>query len=77
MPGVKYGKITPKGIYLTNQDGKDVFLEADNIILATGSTPNKALGEALKGSTWSSRKSGIVSNRGVSVRPSRKESGPP
>jgi hypothetical protein len=34
---------------LTNQDGKDVFLEADNIILATGSTPNKVLGEALKG----------------------------
>jgi NADH dehydrogenase FAD-containing subunit len=48
MPGVKYGKITPNGIYLTDQGGKDVFLEADNIVLATGSTPNKALGKALK-----------------------------
>jgi len=48
MPGVKYGKSRPK-VYLTDQDGKDVFLEADNIILATGSTANKVLGEALKG----------------------------
>jgi pyruvate/2-oxoglutarate dehydrogenase complex dihydrolipoamide dehydrogenase (E3) component len=46
---VKYGKITLKGIYLTDKDGKDVFLEADNIVLATGATPNKALGKALKG----------------------------
>ena len=49
MPQVKYGKITPEGIYLTDKEGKEVFLEADNIVLATGSTPNKALGESLKG----------------------------
>ena len=49
MPKVKYGQITAKGIYLTDQDGKEVFLGADNIVLATGSTPNKALGEALQG----------------------------
>ena len=49
MPQVKYGQITPKGISLTNKEGKEVFLEADNIVLATGSTPNKALGESLKG----------------------------
>jgi pyruvate/2-oxoglutarate dehydrogenase complex dihydrolipoamide dehydrogenase (E3) component len=49
MSKVKYGKITLKGIYLTDKDGKDVFLEADNIVLATGATPNKALGKALKG----------------------------
>jgi 2-enoate reductase len=49
MSRVKYGKITPKGLYLTDKDGKDVFLEADNIVLATGATPNKALGKALKG----------------------------
>ena len=49
MPQVKYGKITPKGIKLTNKEGKEVFLEADNIVLATGATPDKALGESLKG----------------------------
>ena len=49
MPQVKYGKITPKGLNLTDKEGKEVFLEADNIVLATGATPNKALGESLKG----------------------------
>ena len=59
MPKVKYGKITAKGIYLSDRDGKEVFLEADNIVLATGSTPDKALGEALQG------RSGLRGNRGL------------
>jgi len=29
MPQVKYGQITPKGVNLTNKEGKEVFLEAD------------------------------------------------
>jgi pyruvate/2-oxoglutarate dehydrogenase complex dihydrolipoamide dehydrogenase (E3) component len=49
MPKVKYGKITENGISLTDKDGKDVFIAADNIILATGATPDKALGKALQG----------------------------
>ena len=49
MPQVQYGKITRNGIKLTNKEGKEVFLEADNIVLATGATPDKALGESLKG----------------------------
>jgi NADPH-dependent 2,4-dienoyl-CoA reductase/sulfur reductase-like enzyme len=49
MPQVKYGQITPKGLSLTDKEGKEVFLEADNIVLATGSKAEKALGEALKG----------------------------
>ena len=49
MPQVIYGQITPKGISLTNKEGTEVFLEADNIVLAAGSTPDKALGESLKG----------------------------
>ena len=49
MPQVKYGQITSKGISLTNKEGMEVFLEADNIVLAAGSTPDKALGESLKG----------------------------
>ena len=48
-PQVQYGQITPKGIKLTNKEGKEVFLEADNIVLAAGATPDKALGESLKG----------------------------
>jgi 2,4-dienoyl-CoA reductase-like NADH-dependent reductase (Old Yellow Enzyme family)/thioredoxin reductase len=49
MPQVKYGEITATGLNLTDKEGKEVFLEADNIVLATGATPNKALGESLKG----------------------------
>ena len=49
FPQVKYGQITPKGVSLTNKEGKEVFLEAANIVLAAGSTPDKTLGESLKG----------------------------
>ena len=49
MPQVKYGTITPKGIGISDKEGKEVFLEADNIVLAAGSTPDKVLGESLKG----------------------------
>jgi pyruvate/2-oxoglutarate dehydrogenase complex dihydrolipoamide dehydrogenase (E3) component len=49
MQGVQYRDITAKGLNLTDKDGKAVFLEADTVILAAGATPNKALGEALKG----------------------------
>ena len=49
MPQIKCGKITLKGLNLTNNEGTAVFLEADNIVLATGATPNKALGKSLKG----------------------------
>ena len=49
MPRVKYGKITLKGLNLTDKEGTEVFLEADNVVLATGATPNRALVESLKG----------------------------
>jgi 2-enoate reductase len=49
MPQVKYGKITAKGLNLTDKEGKEVFVEADNIVLATGATPDKKLGKALQG----------------------------
>ena len=49
MQGVQYRDITAKGLNLTDKDGKAVFLEADTVILAAGATPNKAIGEALKG----------------------------
>jgi NADH dehydrogenase FAD-containing subunit len=49
MPKVQYGSITAKGLNLTDKDGKAVLVEADNIVIAAGAAPNKALGEALKG----------------------------
>ena len=49
MSQVKYGKISKNGISLTDKEGKEVFLEADNIVLATGATPDKALSKSLKG----------------------------
>ncbi len=48
-PQVIYRKITDKGVELTTREGEKIFLEADNIVLAAGATPNKALGESLKG----------------------------
>ena len=49
MPKVQYDRITPNGIKLISKEGTEIFLEADNIVLAAGATPNKALGESLKG----------------------------
>lgn len=49
IPNIQYDKITRNGINLTNKEGKKIFLEAENIVLATGATPNKSLGELLKG----------------------------
>jgi 2,4-dienoyl-CoA reductase-like NADH-dependent reductase (Old Yellow Enzyme family)/thioredoxin reductase len=49
FPQVKYQRITREGVRLTTREGKEVFLEAENIVLATGSTPDDALGLSLKG----------------------------
>ena len=49
FPQVQYRKITRNGVELTTKEGEVVFLEAENIVLAAGSTPDKALGQSLKG----------------------------
>jgi pyruvate/2-oxoglutarate dehydrogenase complex dihydrolipoamide dehydrogenase (E3) component len=49
IPQVQYKQITPNGLRLINKENTEVLLEAENIVLATGATPNKALGESLKG----------------------------
>jgi len=50
LSGVKqYLEITAKGIKLINKEGKEVFMEADNIVLATGATPDKDLAQSLRG----------------------------
>jgi len=49
IPQVQYKQITPNGLSLINKENTEVFLKAENIVLATGATPNKALGESLKG----------------------------
>jgi 2,4-dienoyl-CoA reductase-like NADH-dependent reductase (Old Yellow Enzyme family)/thioredoxin reductase len=49
MAEIQYRDITAAGLNLTDKTGAAVFVAADNIILAAGATPNKALGEALKG----------------------------
>jgi NADPH-dependent 2,4-dienoyl-CoA reductase/sulfur reductase-like enzyme len=48
-PHVQYKEITPKGVALTTEEGKEIFLEADNIVLSTGSTPDDTLGKSLRG----------------------------
>ena len=48
-PHVQFKEITPKGVAVVTEDGKDVFLDCDTVVLSTGSTPDTALSEALKG----------------------------
>lgn len=50
LAGVKeFKQISQEGIQLVDREGKRVFLKADNIVLATGRRPNKALAESLRG----------------------------
>jgi pyruvate/2-oxoglutarate dehydrogenase complex dihydrolipoamide dehydrogenase (E3) component len=49
FPQVQYRKVTRNGVELTTREGEEIFLEADNVVLAAGSVPNMALGESLKG----------------------------
>jgi thioredoxin reductase len=48
LPGLKYNEITSKGLVVTTKEGKVKVIEADTIVLATGSIPNIALHEELK-----------------------------
>jgi 2,4-dienoyl-CoA reductase (NADPH2) len=48
-PHVQFKEITPKGVAIVTEDGKPVFLDCDTVVLSTGSTPDTALSEALKG----------------------------
>ena len=42
-------QITQLKTKLTDKEGKEISPEVDNIVLAAGVTPDKALGESLKG----------------------------
>jgi len=46
--GVKEEEITGKGIEIVDKDGKRISLEADDIVIATGSVADKTLFESLK-----------------------------
>ena len=53
VAGVKeFKEITSEGVRLTDREGKAVFLEADSIVLATGSRSNKGLAQSLKGKSF-------------------------
>jgi 2,4-dienoyl-CoA reductase-like NADH-dependent reductase (Old Yellow Enzyme family)/thioredoxin reductase len=53
LAGVKeYKEITSEGVKLIDGEGKPVFLEADSIVLATGSRPNKGLAQSLRGKSF-------------------------
>jgi 2,4-dienoyl-CoA reductase-like NADH-dependent reductase (Old Yellow Enzyme family)/thioredoxin reductase len=46
---IKYSRITPQGLLITNQDGEEIFLQADTLVLATGAVPNRDLYEQVRG----------------------------
>jgi len=47
--GVKSEEITDKGMEIVDRKGRKVFLEADNIVICTGSVSDKTLLDSLKG----------------------------
>lgn len=49
LPGVKYVRITEKGLLVVNPEGKEELLEADTIVLAAGAIPNDSLSSRLRG----------------------------
>jgi NADH dehydrogenase FAD-containing subunit len=48
-PHVQYKEILPQGVVIITEEGKEIFLEADNVVLSTGSTAHTALGKSLRG----------------------------
>lgn len=46
---VKDEEITPGGVKIIDKDDKEIFLEADDVVLATGSVADRSLPDALKG----------------------------
>ena len=48
-PHVQYKRITADGVEIITEDGVEMFLPADNVVLSTGSTPDNALAKSLKG----------------------------
>jgi len=50
LPEVKeFRQIAPNGLTLVDSEGKELFLEADNIVLATGVRSNRTLVQSLQG----------------------------
>lgn len=47
--GVKQEEVTDRGMEIVDRDGNKVSLEADDIVIATGSTPDESLQKALQG----------------------------
>jgi 2-enoate reductase len=47
--GVKDEEITDKGMEIVDEGGKRIFIEADDIVIATGSVADKSLFKSLKG----------------------------
>jgi hypothetical protein len=41
-------RIEPNGVYVTAADGKEVFVEADAVVLAIGNRPDNTLYEQIK-----------------------------
>jgi 2,4-dienoyl-CoA reductase-like NADH-dependent reductase (Old Yellow Enzyme family)/thioredoxin reductase len=48
-PHTQFKEITDKGVAIITEDGKEIFLDCDTVVLSTGSTPNDALAKSLTG----------------------------
>jgi len=46
--GHRLSRIEPNGVYVTTEDGKEVFVEADAVVLAIGNRPDNTLYEQIK-----------------------------
>jgi len=48
LPGIRYDEVIPGGLVFTTKEGNRKTIEADTIVLATGSTPDKELYDEIK-----------------------------
>ena len=48
MTGVQYRKITVDGVTIINREGRELFIEADTVVMAAGAKPNNELLPFLK-----------------------------
>ena len=49
LTGIRYDEVIPKGLAFTTKEGEKKTIEADTIVLAAGSIPDKKLYEEIKG----------------------------
>jgi NADPH-dependent 2,4-dienoyl-CoA reductase/sulfur reductase-like enzyme len=49
MPGHRLSKVEDNGVLVTDQEGNEVFIEAESVVVSIGNKPDKSLYDEIKG----------------------------